>query len=116
MDLLGRMVIIERKDAILWDADPTALSASDALASESDNGIIDRVTASTDKAEKVKSKVDGFPIYSLPVDPPVHVEVKSMSLLVVIRKLARSPRALVDIISTFVYGQAFQLLPVCSSR
>jgi MFS transporter, DHA1 family, solute carrier family 18 (vesicular amine transporter), member 1/2 len=112
LDFIGRIIIIERKDAVLWGVDPAALPGSDAPVSENDNDSNDRTTAGTDKAEKTET--DGLPMTSSPVDPAVLTETptdqaktKPVALLTVIRKLSKSSRALVAIISTFIYGQAF---------
>jgi hypothetical protein len=111
LDFMGRIIIIERKDAILWGVDPAALSDSDAPVSENVNGTNDHLTASTGEAEKDETITNGHMHSSSPVNPTVlqvtpsdRAKAKPTSLLTVIRKLAKSSRALVAIISTFIYG------------
>jgi hypothetical protein len=111
LDLVGRIVIVERNDAILWDVDPAAHSASNISATENDNTTNDSAIVST-LADKAETNVSSPAVYLPPVDSAAYAgettsraKAKPTSLLTVIRELAWSSCALVVIISTLIFGQ-----------
>lgn len=52
LDFIGRIIIIERKDAILWDKDPKNFPGSGAPVSGNDKDTNGHTTIGTDKAER----------------------------------------------------------------
>ncbi|KAF8973801.1 major facilitator superfamily domain-containing protein [Flammula alnicola] len=104
LDLLGRMIIIERKDALLWGVDPAfvrpgsdANDSSPPEVGEDRSGQVQKVTTDliTNKASESKDS-------PIPTDVQPDVQPSEMStaesppsLLAVIVKLAKSPRACV---------------------
>ncbi|VDC00288.1 unnamed protein product [Peniophora sp. CBMAI 1063] len=86
IDLVGRLLIIERKDAIRYGFDPAlVLEEQDAEKSENDAPAIDDAQGSVnDTRERVSS-----------------------SPLAVIVKLAKSPRALTALFCTFIWGAVY---------
>lgn len=104
VDLIGRLLIIERKDALKWGIDPAASSSSKkeqielgevtvATKSEKDGGSISR--------ESAPRAVTEVPLASTAIAPIRHAP---LSLIGVVRKLARSPRALAVMLNVLVYG------------
>lgn len=87
IDLIGRLLIIERKDALRWNIDPAAISVDGAE-------LDDEKTAEGPNASTNPSPT---------AQQPEHVVVR-LSLVGVIARLFRSPRALVVIAVTFLYG------------
>ncbi|KAJ6604148.1 major facilitator superfamily domain-containing protein [Mycena vulgaris] len=88
IDLVGRLLIIERKDALRWDMDPAAaippVNGPELEDKKSSEGAI----ASTDSASH---------------PPPEPSDIK-LSLAGVMVRLLRSSRAVVIITITFLYG------------
>lgn len=102
VDLIGRLLIIERKDALKWGVDPPASSSSKkehielgdvTTKSEKDGGSISR--------ESAPRAVMEVPSASTAIAPIRHAP---LSLIGVVRKLARSPRALAVMLNVLVYG------------
>ncbi|KAJ6626926.1 major facilitator superfamily domain-containing protein [Mycena sp. CBHHK59/15] len=87
-DLIGRLLIIERKDALRWNVDPAA-----------------DVTAPQDRAPVEEKAVEG-PIAPNGTETPPAESLRPVriSLLGVIGKLCKSSRAVVVIAGTFLYG------------
>jgi len=81
-DLIGRLLIIERKDALRWNIDPAAV----------DEGELD---------EKKTAAGPNPPANPAPLAE--HTVVR-LSLVEVMSRLLRSPRAVVGIAVTFLYG------------
>lgn len=104
VDLIGRLLIIERKDALKWSVDPAAPSSSKKEQIES-GGM-----AAASKSEKDGGSMAGqsaprevteIPSPSTAIAPIRHAP---LSLIGVVRKLARSPRALAVMLNVLVYG------------
>ncbi|KAJ7923010.1 major facilitator superfamily domain-containing protein [Mycena leptocephala] len=83
VDLIGRLLIIERKDALRWNIDPAAVVPS-----------VDR-----DEEKSADGPVNPAP----PTQQSDHTIVR-LSLVGVIARLFRSSRAVVVITVTFLYG------------
>jgi MFS family permease len=83
VDLIGRLLIIERKDALRWNIDPAAVVPS-----------VDR-----DEEKSAEGPVNPAP----PTQQSDHTIVR-LSLVGVIARLFRSSRAVVVITVTFLYG------------
>lgn len=75
-DLIGRLLIIERKDALRWNVDPAALPG---------DGDAEKPAESSEVTLAPKSEI-------------------RLSLAGVMTRLLRSPRAVVVIAVTFLYG------------
>ncbi|TFK40896.1 major facilitator superfamily domain-containing protein [Crucibulum laeve] len=90
LDLLGRLFIVERKDAILWGVDPAAsvVSMPEDVASTS---------GAQQKAPESKHQ-DG------PQHPP---NSRPLSLINVVVRLCKSPRAVVAFVITLTYGLVY---------
>lgn len=92
VDLLGRFVIIERKDALKWGHDPFTPN------------LFKTETTAENVAEKSVSTVEAAHgernIPSEITTPPV----KQLSFFAVMAKLAKSPRAVAASIIIFLYG------------
>ncbi|KAJ7693534.1 MFS general substrate transporter [Mycena rosella] len=92
VDLIGRLLIIERKDALLWDLDPAAV-----VIIPSGNGS----TLEDEKSPEGPITPDVAPPV---VQPPAEPSPSRISLLSVIIRLMGSSRAVVTITITFLYG------------
>ena len=94
LDLLGRLLIIERKDVLSWEAEVTTVaSASIQIKNEDEH--------STPEAELVHGshRLPRGMANGMPASTP-----RSLSLLFVMCKLSRSSRALAIFVVTFTYG------------
>ena len=112
LDVIGRLLLIERKDALHWGFDPTWLPDRDV-----ENGIAevdadrdqDLVPQNPQEGTKEKSQHKGKEETTIPI---AHRETEEtaiqpavyLSLLEVILELAKSARALVALCSAAVYG------------
>ena len=118
LDLIGRLLIVERREALYWGVDPAALPEShvETVNNTEDNFHL-RETGSgiqeiVQKAE-VRS-IDPSP-QSLEIRPQngntaPPAPPKPLSLVAVLVQLSKSPRALVALVVTFIYGSiAFRL-------
>ncbi|KDR85264.1 hypothetical protein GALMADRAFT_52881 [Galerina marginata CBS 339.88] len=110
LDLFGRVILIERKDALVWGIDPTILSAGRDRITSNFAAVgydpQDFVTAEPSTNNSEKPRTTGID--------------KNLSLLSVIVKLSKSSRALVALFLVFVYGyfsfsHSFHLANVISS-
>ena len=146
LDLLGRLLIIERKDALRWGYDPAAIETTDAEQDTEASGKGDGSnTVKEDFIEKTHSGADTGTVeqdahaigeedrYSQPsppdrqkskhnpVDTPAsvvargdnafsiapsstHPKPSTISLLGVLVRLGRSPRALAAFVNTFLFA------------
>lgn len=122
IDLVGRLLVIERKDAIPWGVDPAAVPKADAATPEAaDSGVqselmevnlarepVAHQSADAFSAESIAKKIDASQSPSkLPEDPCVISSAEAedrLSLLAVVSKLLRSPRALSVFVGTLNYG------------
>ncbi|KAF9045166.1 MFS general substrate transporter [Panaeolus papilionaceus] len=86
LDLIGRLLIIERKDALQWVSEPVTAS-SPTVDSKEDHPASPTTTTVPDSATATPT-------------PPL----KSLSLLAVIIKLAKSSRALMALSIVFIHG------------
>ena len=110
-DLIARLLLVERKDAIPWGVDP----APDLYISHAPTPASDSKARLTVESESVPPSMRSFlpladvkgavrsdvTIHKVPADDvPQH----TITPLDVLLKLLTSPRAVVCILSTFVYG------------
>nr|GAT57538.1 predicted protein [Mycena chlorophos] len=86
-DLIGRLLIIERKDALQWGVDPAAPPTP---------------ATTTSDAEKDDTEI-GQPEVPV-VEAAASGPVKHLSLVGVMARLGRSSRAVVCLILTFIFG------------
>jgi len=100
LDLIGRVIIIERKHAIQWGYDPAAVTANRGHRDSETK----RSTLPLDTTTELETgKVEEAAVSPLPSNSPVDGE-KKISLSAVISKLFRSHRALTALIIIFTYG------------
>lgn len=110
-DLIARLLIIERKDAIPWGVDPAAdpdeakerepVNDSQApLALESGSSSVGSFNSPIGADIKATEK-SGISVDQAPADADAR---NSVTPLDVLSRLLKSPRAVVCIFSTFVYG------------
>ncbi|KAI0047648.1 MFS general substrate transporter [Auriscalpium vulgare] len=98
IDLVGRLLLIERKEALLWGFDPVAEIQASAASPEEEainSPAAVRAVVPNDPSVRVPS----VPAQTEPT-PPI-----PLSSLAVIGKLARSSRALTALLDTLIYGQ-----------
>ena len=105
VDLFARLLLIERKNAIRWGvdpaADPTEIPASKF---QVPMGGVDSVESFGSQADTTPKEPTGsdFIVRQILAEPEDdHVVITPLGVLL---KLLTSPRALVCIFSTFVYG------------
>jgi len=111
LDLIARLLLIERKDAIRWGVDPTfGLHNSHILELVSDSrprlpfkgeSELPPIGPSISLIDVKGTTKSDLTIHNVPVnDTPQH----TITPLEVLLRLLKSPRAVVCIFSTFVYG------------
>ncbi|KAJ3506089.1 hypothetical protein NLJ89_g7065 [Agrocybe chaxingu] len=109
LDLIGRLILIERKDALVWGIDPAKISSNEDNApspvteTKAEEEIQEIPSASTD----VEAAKDQQTTVSQEPPPATDTEAKpeiKISLVSVMADLSRSPRALVALFIIFVYG------------
>lgn len=103
IDLIGRLLIIERKDAVKWAYDPAALHTSSGVELEAPEApAITDETPATDATGSV-TNINEEPVLER---APSVAEPKPapLSLLAVIIKLLHSPRALMALLLSVVFG------------
>lgn len=99
VDLVGRLLIIERKDALKYGVDPAAdLRVDEEATVQQDN--VD-VTATNKDPNKEKPVSEEMPVQP---EPAQLSERPRLSLLGVIRKLGKSKRALTVMLGSTIYG------------
>ncbi|KAJ7124834.1 MFS general substrate transporter [Mycena crocata] len=98
VDLIGRLLIIERKDALRWNVDPAFVVHPVTSAEAPVAGVTTDEEKST---EGPVSTVDAAPP-TQPLPPPP--SITKLSLAGVIVRLFKSSRAVVIITITFLYG------------
>jgi MFS family permease len=91
-DLVGRLLIVERKDALKWGIDPAAAPPVEGADAEAGGG----------DAEE-KTRAEGSPDRTAPAQGSER-DRTTVSLVSVFARLCRSPRAGVVIAVTFLYG------------
>ena len=119
VDLIGRLLLIERREALVWGFDPAAASSGHASDSAScadsrygtfttETGLSDesgrqashtsvfRETGSTDPLQNRKAGTHGTPKFDTRDDP--------IPFLQVIRGLVMSSRAVTAVVNSLVYG------------
>ena len=105
IDLFARLLLIERKDAIRWGVDPAADPAEiRTFRLQIPTGgahSVDSFSSPADTAPKKPTGLD-FVVRQTPARPEDNNVV--ITPLDVLLKLVTSPRALVCIFSTFIYG------------
>ena len=101
VDLFARLLLIERKDAIRWGADPAA--GVRAFKLQALTGGMDSVESFSTMADTIPKRLMGsdFTVRQIPTEPEDDDVV--ITPLGVLLKLVTSPRALVCIFSRFVY-------------
>lgn len=97
VDLVARAFIIERKDALRWGYDPSALPAPSPT---------DEMEQSPQDASSTAATDDSRPSQASGIDltPEVNNEKPPLSLLALFIKLCKSSRALTALGCTLVYG------------
>ncbi|PPQ67427.1 hypothetical protein CVT25_006006 [Psilocybe cyanescens] len=113
VDLLGRLIIIERTDAIVWGVDPAVMSTkpSDSTTDVVSTSHHEDPGSHSDKM-LTNTVVDGKQSAKVPEDQeiePSSSSTKHLSLLFVIVQLSKSPRALAALFVIFVYGVTYSI-------
>ncbi|KAF8912925.1 major facilitator superfamily domain-containing protein [Gymnopilus junonius] len=98
LDLLGRLIIIERKTALLYGVDPAADSRT-VSTTRSNATVTDYDDNSSGEGSGTNIQESSKELTILPSGPS-----KSLSLFVVIARLSKSPRALVSLLIILIYG------------
>lgn len=96
IDLVGRLLIIERKHAILYGVDP-----ADDSSAEADTILEQAADTSATETTKREENTSQEPHKTEVTQPPSRTQ---LSLLGVVKKLATSPRALTVMFCTLIYG------------
>ncbi len=116
LDLIGRLVIIERKDAIRWGIDPAAVKQDATVAPPPANSVEDvPEVAHTEKSDGTAPVKEDMPnsssltpqVASSSPDPEAALppsRKKHLTLVDVLVLFGKSPRTLVACFLIFVYG------------
>lgn len=98
LDLVARLMVIERKEAILWNHDPAASTVSTSVVSEGASTQPVTAPSDTEKGEEHTT--------TAPQDQHDDVvsKVKHLTLLEVLGKLIRSKRADIAFVITLIYA------------
>ncbi|KAF8167837.1 MFS general substrate transporter [Crassisporium funariophilum] len=110
LDLIGRLLIIERKDAISWGVDPAASRSGLVEQSNQASTINDVEPPASSEVDRLSTnglESDKHNEANTSVEIPLATANKNLSLLTVIMKLMKSSRALVALIIIFVYGVVY---------
>ncbi|KAF8665112.1 hypothetical protein AX16_000579 [Volvariella volvacea WC 439] len=108
IDLIGRLLVIERSDALKWGVDPAAPNTSKSSEAEkAESGAVQ-----SDEKEQTlaapSTQAHAETIVPTPSrESPVPNRPQTLSLVAVLVKLARSPRANIANICTFTYGVVY---------
>ena len=102
VDLFARLLLIERKEAIQWGVDPAA-DPAEIRPFKVPTGRVGSVESFSPPADKAAKRPMGsdFTVRQMPTEPENDAVITPLGVLL---KLATSPRALVCVFSTFVYG------------
>ena len=108
-DLLGRILLIERRQAVRWGVDPAAISGNEKsrtqVPSENDTSVRSPPLLGDGQVEAVTKSARPQDISTTEnVENNTTTPVKSLSLLFVIIRLAKSTRALNALFITLTYG------------
>ncbi|KIY45220.1 MFS general substrate transporter [Fistulina hepatica ATCC 64428] len=87
VDLIGRLLVVERKDALKWEVDPAFVSAS-------------IVTVEDTEMAQVAPASSGHPVRS----PPENMNRQPLPFVSVLRRLSQSSRAVATFLITLIYG------------
>lgn len=98
VDLVGRLLVIERKDAAKWGYDPSIVHGKDGL-EETTPAVVRNMIPNT-------SALIAGSIPNLPTPSPAEQKPVPLSLVAVCVKLLHSPRALMALTLCTVYGAA----------
>ena len=110
VDLIARILVVERKDAIRWGVDPAADPArTQSLANESSRALfaVDSGLSSVGSLiPSTHTNAEGTVRSEISVNqaPPDDATQHTITPLDVLLRLVTSPRAVVCVFSTFVYG------------
>lgn len=108
LDLIGRILVIERKDALLWGIDPAVDTpdTSPNIVTETSEEISNQNlrTISDEISRNSEPKVDRTDNQSVRPEAVVNDSPRRLSLVSVISRLFRSYRALAALFIVLVYG------------
>jgi hypothetical protein len=102
IDLLGRLLVIERKDSIPWGVDPAACSSATASVEEGRPEPTNEVESALPSA--TSHNEDGISSEERTSQRPPSYRPVHLTPLGVFMKLLGSSRAMTCILSTMVYG------------
>ncbi|KAF5377253.1 hypothetical protein D9615_006365 [Tricholomella constricta] len=115
LDLIARLLLIERKDALKWGVDPKKANNGATEETHDSERVTIQPSQSADGLQETKNENNDVSEHSKHFDSLQAAETslsekpqqKPASLLIVIVRLAKSSRALIAFIITFVYGVVF---------
>jgi DHA1 family solute carrier family 18 vesicular amine transporter 1/2 len=102
VDLVARLLIIERKDAIVWGIDPAALVANPA---EDDSHTDPELIAARPATAEVENQPSQMEKSDQMSPRPAAPAVASYTPLGLLWRLLRSSRAMICIFNTLIYGR-----------
>lgn len=121
VDLIGRILIIERRDALPWGVDPLIVRGSAAIEGENSEPVVESTPASQESASAEKNLEEEpntqkrEPGADTSIVSSGQPRLKPLSLVAVVYKLSKSTRARVALLITFVYGYVLQTSPLSIS-
>ena len=102
VDLIGRLFIIERKDALQWGVDPTVISSrGEGDESQSNDGRSMEGSITGVSPNEEKPPLDIAPQTLVQEE---RLDSKTLSLLGVVRRLGGSPRAVAVMLITMIHA------------
>ncbi|KAG6837914.1 hypothetical protein H0H93_013067 [Arthromyces matolae] len=108
VDLIARLLIIERKEAIRWGLDPQNRNALPAVITNSDDGQAPTV-AIKNGGQTGHEQLDQLALGVPPCIPDDQSIRQTSSLALIFLRLTRSSRAVVAFIMTFAYGVLYTI-------
>ncbi|KAH9486666.1 MFS-type transporter ppzB [Psilocybe cubensis] len=105
IDLIGRLIIIERKDALVWGLDPAEAPDSLSKTVSYNENVSHGIENSTIDPADVPEFLKGVAEDQLSKE----TTTEHLSLLSVIVQLSKSPRALAALFVIFVYGVTYSI-------
>lgn len=112
LDLIGRILVIERKDALLWGIDPAADIQSETSELPPNNNTRDYEETSNRNLQSNSDRIrpnnepkpEGTDDQLARSEAAVNNSLRPLSLFSVISRLFRSPRALAALFIVLTYG------------
>lgn len=114
---MGRLLIVEREQALAWGVDPRVITKTDPTAASNEPTIASQHSDQIESPQHVQTvEKNDTPIPSVSEKDVESLSAKNISLLSLILQLSKSPRALVALFIIFVYGCVFPRVISLSAR